>query len=254
MNEALRLALIASAVAIGITSVMDATGYTMFSALALIPITGLFWFLQKNSRAEVGLTWGTGQGYAFAILYPVLAIGLIAGIAFVTGAIDTSEAEWDKALINIAASTAIGPLMVMLTEEGFFRGWLWASFKRGGLSDTKVLIWTTVIFVVWHWSAIFLDTGFDLPLAEIPIYAVNATLLGMNWGLLRQLTGSVVVASVCHAIWNGLAYTLFGFGEKVGELGVQATHFFGPEVGLLGFVVNVAAFAVLLVWRRKLRT
>jgi hypothetical protein len=31
-------------------------------------------------------------------------------------------------------------------------------------------------------------------------------------------------------------YPLFGFGEKAGALGIEQTHIYGPEVGLLGLV------------------
>ena len=84
-----------------------------------------------------------------------------------------------------------------------------------------------------------METGFDLPAKEIPIYLLNATLIGLNWGLLRLASGSIIVASVSHGVWNGLAYALFGFGEKTGALGIQDTWLFGPEVGLLGIALNL---------------
>jgi membrane protease YdiL (CAAX protease family) len=92
-----------------------------------------------------------------------------------------------------------------------------------------------------------------VPAAEIPVYLVNATLLGLIWGMLRLLSGSIVVASVSHAFWNGIDYPLFGFGENVGALGIQQTHIFGPEVGVLGIVLNslFAAFLYGLVKRRR---
>ena len=37
------------------------------------------------------------------------------------------------------------------------------------------------------------------------------------------ITSWLIVASVAHGVWNGLAYVLFGFGTKVGALGVEAT-------------------------------
>ena len=49
-----------------------------------------------------------------------------------------------------------------------------------------------------------------------------------------------MVASVSHGVWNGMAYALFGFGERVGALGIQDTWLFGPEVGLLGIALNLA--------------
>ena len=66
--------------------------------------------------------------------------------------------------------------------------------------------------------------------------------------------GSVVVPAVCHAVWNGLDYPLFAFGEKVGALGIEQTHIYGPEVGIIGVAINAAAAALLygrLIWNRK---
>lgn len=234
-------------VAIVITTTMDATGYSMFSALPLFPLAAGFWYLQKFSRVEIGLTLGGGRDYLWAIAYPLIVLGLVAAIAWGFGAVDTTDANWKNALINIGASSSIGILMVLITEEGFFRGWLWASLKRAGQSDLQVLIWTSLAFTTWHISAISLDTGFDIPASEIPVYLVNATLLGLIWGALRMVSGSVVVAAACHAVWNGGAYALYGFGEKTGALGIQETQIYGPEVGILGIALN-AGF-VLILWR-----
>ena len=89
---------------------------------------------------------------------------------------DTSEADWNKTLANIGLMSSTGILMGLITEEGFFRGWLWASLKRSGQSDAQVLVWSTLAFTAWHISAITLDTGFDIPANEVPIYLINATL------------------------------------------------------------------------------
>ncbi len=66
-----------------------------------------------------------------------------------------------------------------------------------------------------------------------------------------MVTGSVIVPSVCHAVWNGIDYPLFGFGEKVGALGVEQTQVYGPEVGLLGLVLNFIFAAALWFWVSK---
>ena len=237
-------------VALAVTTAMDATGYAMFSALPLAPIAGIFWALQKFSREEIGLVWGNRRSYAIALTYPVVVLGLITVIAYVFGAVDSSDADWEKVFLNIAAGSSIGVLGVLITEEGFFRGWLWAALKRAGQSDTQVLMWTSVSFTVWHISAVSLDTGFDIPAGEIPVYLVNATLIGGVFGFLRMISGSVVVPSVCHAVWNALDYPLYGFGEKVGALGIEATHLFGPEVGVLGIAINSIFAASLWFWWR----
>jgi len=248
MNHNILPAIGGLAIAIAITTTMDATGYTMFSALPLFPLAGLFWYLQKFSRAEIGLIWGRAKYYGLALAYPLLVLGGMAGIAYLMGAVDTSEANWKNALLNMGATSTIGILVLILTEEGFFRGWLWASLKQAGQTDIQVLLWSSLAFTAWHVSAISLDTGFDLPADEIPIYLVNATLIGGIFGLIRMISGSVVAASLCHAVWNGIDYPLFGFGEKTGALGIQQTHIYGPEVGILGIGLNLLFFAYL--WRK----
>lgn len=236
------------AVAIVVTTTMDATGYSMFSALPLFPLAGLFWYLQGFSRTEIGLVWGRARNYRLALAYPVLVLGATAAIAYAFGAVDASTTDWHKALMNIGLMCSTGTLVLLLTEEGFFRGWLWAALKRAGVGDSKVLIGSTLAFTAWHISAISLDTGFDIPADEIPSYLINATLIGAIFGAFRLISGSVVVPSLCHAVWNGIDYPVFGFGEKPGALGIQETHIYGPEVGLLGIGLNLAFCAWL--WRR----
>ena len=248
MNKALMPAILGVVVAIAITTAMDATGYSQFSALPLFPLAGLFWLLQKFSRQEVGLVWGNAQSYGVAVAYPIVVLGLIAAIAWARGAVDTSEADWDKVFINMALGSTVGIIMGLITEEGFFRGWLWAALKRAGQTDIQVLVWTTLAFTLWHVSAISLETGFDVPADEIPIYLVNATLIGAVFGMLRMVSGSIVVASVCHSVWNGIDYPLFGFGERVGALGIQQTHLYGPEVGVLGLALNLIFAAMVWLW------
>lgn len=248
-----RPALFGFLAALAITTTMDATGYSAFSALPLFPLTGLFWFLQKFSRKEMGLSWGNPQGYLLALAYPAIVFGLIGIGAAMTGAVDTSQADWNKTFLNIFLMSSTGVLATLLTEEGFFRGWLWAALKRAGQSDSRVLIWTSLAFTLWHVSAITLETGFDIPAKEVPIYLVNATLIGLIWGMLRMATGSVVVPALCHAVWNGFDYPLFGFGEKYGALGIEQTHIYGPEVGLLGLVLNLLFATTLWFWVSKRR-
>ncbi|MFQ5548972.1 MAG: CPBP family intramembrane glutamic endopeptidase [Woeseia sp.] len=231
--------------AIAITTTMDATGLFVFSALPLFPLTALLWYLQKFSRPETGLTRGTPRGYGWAVAYPVIVLGAVGVIALAAGVVDTSEADWNKTIINIGLMSTLGVAMALITEEGFFRGWLWAALKRAGQSKVAILLWTSMAFTAWHISAVALDTGFDAPAAEIPIYLINATLLGLIWGMLRMMSGSIVVPSVSHAVWNGIDYPLFGFGEKIGALGIQQTHIYGPEVGIVGVGLNLLFAAAL---------
>jgi uncharacterized protein len=163
------------------------------------------------------------------------------------GAVDLSNTNWQKVLLNVLIVTISTTLVAVVTEEGFFRDWLWASLRRRGMSESRVLIFTSIAFAAWHISAVTLDTDFRSTPPQIPIYLLNAALIGIVWGILRWMSGSIIVASVSHGLWNGIAYVFFGFGTKTGALGIRNTAIFGPEIGILGLFSN-ALFALLL-WR-----
>lgn len=238
--KSVRLPLLAAVAAIAITTAMDFSGFLVFSALPLIGLIAIFWLIQRQSKAEIGLTLGTLKDYGLALSYPAVVLGLAALAAFVSGAFSLEEADWRKVGLNILLGSTVGVLMLMLTEEGFFRGWLWGAFRRAKLSHKKTLVVTSLLFTAWHVSAVTSGTDYGLPWDQVPVYLANAALMGLIWGLMRLVSGSVVVASVSHAVWNACAYGLFGFGTKAGALGIADTALFGPEVGYLGLLFNGA--------------
>lgn len=239
--------------AIAITTAMDASGLAAFSSLPLLPLLAGFWYLERLSRRELGFARARPGHYLLALTYPLLVLGGAGLIAAAAGAVDVSQTDWSKAQRNLALISVSTFLVAIVTEEGFFRGWLWASLQRAGLRQGRVLVWSSIWFSLWHLSAVSLDTGFDLPAAQIPVYMLNAAVIGAVWGLLRWISGSVIVASLSHGLWNGLAYVMFGYGTKVGALGIVATAAYGPEVGIVGLVLNVVFAAALWRWWKATR-
>jgi membrane protease YdiL (CAAX protease family) len=248
-----KLALLGAGLAIGVTAAMDATGLVVFSALPLCPLALAFWLVERQSRREIGLAWGSGRDYAVALAYPLLVMGALVAIAAAAGEIGWNAIDARRTLSRIALIAGSTVVVALLTEEGFFRGWLWGSVARAGGGERRALLWTTIAFALWHVSAVTFpsDLGFHLPAARIPLYLANVLCLGAVWGLLRARSGSILVAAVSHGLWNGLAYELFGFGTKKGALGIEATALYGPEVGILGLVANGLFVAAL--WRRTFR-
>jgi membrane protease YdiL (CAAX protease family) len=258
MPTSWRWSIIGVIAAIAITSTMDATGASVFSSIPLFPLFVLLWWLQRFSAKEIGFAWGGPRSlrwYWLAVLFPIVLVGAIASIAALSGALNAAAAPhhkhslWFVLLVNIAGTIPIA----LLTEEGFFRGWLWASLKRTGQGTAATLILTSFAFALWHWSSVVLPTGFNPPPAQVPIFMLNAAVLGAIWGMLRLLSGSLVVSSVSHSVWNSLVYTLFGYGTHLGWLGISDTAIYGPEIGILGLLLNatVAVGLVLLCLRRR---
>lgn len=249
MSRAWRAPTLGVVAAITVTSALDANGLGDFGSLALAPLLLVAALWRRFSRRELGFTLARGADYVLAIGFPFLVIGVACAAAVLAGAANLDAFDPVAALREFAILALATTLVALVTEEGFFRGWLWAALERAGASERGRIALTTGAFVAWHIPVITFDTGFDLPARQIPVYLANATLIGVAWGLMRALSGSVIVTSVSHGIWNGLAYTLFAFGEKTGALGVENTALFGPEVGVLGILWNSLAL-VALIWRR----
>lgn len=253
MNRSWIWPIIGVLAAIAVTSTLDATGRSAFSALPLFPLLVLLWYLQRFSAKELGFSWGTspaGRSYALAILYPIVVMGALVAVAALSGALNSAAAPPHKhsVWLNLLLVGGTTIPVALLTEEGFFRGWLWASLKRTGRGTIAIVIFTSVAFALWHWSAAILPTGFNPPRSQVPVLMLNAVAVGAIWGMLRLLSGSVVVSSVSHGVWNGLAYVLFGFGAHSGALGISNTAIYGPEVGVLGLLLNLIAAVCLGAW------
>lgn len=236
---------IGSLLAIAATTTMDALGLSGFNAFPLIPLFLLFWYLQRLSRTEIGLTWARRRDYGLAVFYPALVLALVGVIAWLSGAVTFVAIDWAKTLSSLVASILLTIILAIVTEEGLFRGWLWASLKRAGVTERGLLVWTSLAFAAWHISTALLPTDFRPPIAQVPIYILNAGVIGLIWAVMRQRSGSIVVTSVSHGVWNGLVYTLFGYGTTLGALGIRNSAVFGPEVGVVGLALNVAFVAVL---------
>ena len=234
-------AVIGVALAIAITAAMDAHGLTAFSALPLLPLALIFWALQRLSRIRVGLTAGRLRDYVIALLYPAVVLMVCALIAYAAGATHSSPLN----LSHVAIAAVLGILIALLTEEGFFRGWLWASLESARVKPLHILIATSAVFALWHISYATMAQGYILPPAQVVIFIINAAVIGAIWGMMRMLSGSIVVTAVSHSVWNALAYALFGEGPKTGHLGITQTATFGAEVGVVGFLLN-CLFAIAL--------
>ena len=70
MTSRLRWPVLGVIAAVAVTSSMDATGLTAFSALPLAVLLAAFCYLQGISRKQAGLMWGQGRTYFLACCFP----------------------------------------------------------------------------------------------------------------------------------------------------------------------------------------
>ncbi len=202
------------------------------------------WVAQRLTRREVGIAVGDRTSYFIALAYPVGIIGCVALGAWSAQLIDLKDLSATTVFRRLSLNFLVTFVLALITEEGFFRGALWGSCMRAGFSPAKTLIWTSVAFGLWHLAVPIIEPDFAQPLSKVPQYVIGSTVFGVAMGLLRLRSGSIIVPSVCHALWNALAYTFFGAGEKVGQLGIADPSIWDPERGYAGLAlaVLVAAF------------
>jgi membrane protease YdiL (CAAX protease family) len=222
-------------------------------ALLLLPLLVLFWYLERFSRREMGFVPGSLRDYGLGLLHPLLVLSLLALVAWWSGATTIQTPDWSKVALNLAVTALTTTLATIVTEDGFFRGWLWASLRRAGLTEQRVVLVTGIAFGVWHLPYALWGTGYAPFSAEVPLLIINASVIGIAWGLLRLNSGSVVVPAVTHGIWNGAVYELFNNGAEIGTLGIQNTSVFGPESGVLALVLNLGYAIGLWLWYRRCR-
>lgn len=248
MKTSFIAAIFSTVLAIGITGLMVASGLSgLNTVLPLFALLMVFWSLYRFPRRAVGFTLGKVKGYYLAVLFPIVIIGTLSVLAFANGSVDLSKTQWPKVIQELAIMAAFTFIVAIVTEEGFFRGWLWAALRDAGLSKTKIIIFTSIAFALWHAPEVTFGSEFALPKAQIPVLLINAAVIGAIWALLRDLSGSVIVSSLSHGVWNAGAYVLFGDGLQPGALGIKNTAIIGPEHGLLGLGLNL--LVLIFLWQ-----
>jgi membrane protease YdiL (CAAX protease family) len=227
------------------------TGMMLLYSLAVLALLIVFWGLTRLSRRQMGIQLGDPTSYGMGLLYPVGVMGVIVAIAAKLVGLHLEGlivSELARDLVFVFGATVLAAL---LTEDGYFRGWLWGALDRESFKAEVILVWTSIVFCLWHVPVALFEPGFRLPLSVVPVYLTNVLLLGLNWGVMRLVSGSVIVPSVSHALWNALAYVFFGYGTTMGKLGIESYSTFDPERGWVGIVLNILAFGLLWRWWKR---
>ncbi len=222
-------------------------------ALFLLPLLMIFWYFERFSGTEMGFVLDRPRHYGLGLLHPALVLSLLALFGWSTGATNIQNADWSRVARDFTVAALTTMLATIMTEDGFFRGWLWASLHRAGLTEPHVAVVTGIAFGVWHLPYGLLGAGYD-PFSELPLYIINASVIGIAWGILRLMSGSLVVVAVIHGIWNAIVYEFFNNGAEIGVLGIQDISIFGPEAGVLALVLNLGYTVGLWLWYRRAKS
>jgi membrane protease YdiL (CAAX protease family) len=210
-----------------------------------------------DRRRFVALGFGTDRGTSLD-LFLGLALGgvqmlAITGIEWAGGWLSVQFLGGEallRALVDALLAFALF-VLVALGEELMFRGYLQVNLQEG-TTPLLALLLTSLLFGVFH----ALNPNFSwLALA-------NIVLAGLVLGYGRLVMGSLWLPMAYHFSWNLSQGVVFGLpvsGVRYGGL-IKAVDqgtarwltgaSFGPEGGLIGTAVLLAAFPVLWLWGR----
>lgn len=251
MRRAPAIAFVVVALLIAVASPMleALTGQgVLYNAVLLVAFAGL-WAAFRLDKREMAWGWGGLRMHAGSFVYPLGVMALLAAAAWAAGDVHLAG-DPKKIVLNLVLVFLATWVVGLITEEGVYRGALWGMGMRAGWSDGAILVATSLAFAAWHVGVPLVEAEFRLPAWQLPIWLGNVVLLGLAWGLLRRISGSLLVPATAHASWNALAYVFFGYGEKATALHVERSWLFDPERGILGLAVNALVVYNLLRTRR----
>jgi hypothetical protein len=97
---------------------------------------------------------------------------------------------------------AIGTALVGFSEEITYRGLALVGF-RGGYSEVKVWLFTSILFGLLHGVNVVLGQGAGPTIRQV----IFAFALGRRFYLIRRITGTIIIPMVIHAIWDFDSFT-----------------------------------------------
>jgi len=140
---------------------------------------------------------------------------------------------------------AIGTLGVGFSEEITYRGLALVGF-RGGYSEVKVWLFTSLLFGLLHGVNLILGQGAVLTVRQV----IFAFVLGSIFYAIRRISGTIVVVMVLHALWDFGSFSHVA-GKATGATAVQ-TDITTAGAGLLQSLLVLVAVVLVIVGAKKI--
>jgi membrane protease YdiL (CAAX protease family) len=140
---------------------------------------------------------------------------------------------------------AIGTALVGFSEEIAYRGLAVVGF-RGGYSEVKVWLFTSILFGLLHGVNVILGQGAVLTVRQV----VFAFVLGSVFYAIRRISGTIVVVMVLHALWDFGSFTHVA-GKATGAAAVQ-TNIATAGAGLLQSLLVFIAIILVIIGAKKI--
>ena len=140
---------------------------------------------------------------------------------------------------------ALGTALVGFSEEITYRGLALVGF-RGGYSEVKVWLFTSLLFGLLHGVNVVLGQGAVLTVRQV----IFAFVLGSVFYAIRRISGTILIVMVIHALWDFGTFTHVA-GKATGATAVQ-TDIATAGAGLLQSLLVLIAIILVIVGAKKI--
>jgi membrane protease YdiL (CAAX protease family) len=131
---------------------------------------------------------------------------------------------------------ALGTTMVGFSEEITYRGLAVVGF-RGGYSEVKVWLFSSIMFGLLHGVNVILGQGAGPTVRQV----IFAFVLGSVFYSIRRITGTIVIPMVIHALWD------FGsFSHVAGKAAAGAAEKVDLTAAGMSMVQNLLVLVALI--------
>ncbi len=209
-------------------------------------------FITREGWNGIGLRWGKFSDYRTAWVILLMLYVFVFGITWVAGfRPDFSLASFTGqfgmpaparpgfvVMVILLATCLVTPIINSIPAFGEELGWRgYLLPKLLPLGERKALTIHGVIWGLWHVPLVLLAGfgSYSNPWLGSVLFVLMATSLGIYIGRLRLQTGSTLLASFAHGMFNAQAYGLWPI--------VFAS--FNHLIGGMGGVIGVVVLAVL---------
>lgn len=223
------------------------------SAAGGIIATWLLWrFLFKRKLADMGFA-GKWKDLIFGLLLGVFSVTVIAGILIGTGQAQFAEPLGKPDFSWFALSFLIVFILVGISEEMFFRGYVMCLMEERGNSREMIYFISAIVFSFAH----IMNPNVNA------IGILNIMLVGILLAYMFERTQSLMLPIGYHIAWNYAQGNIFGFPvsgtephgiyrvETSGGNAILTGGAFGLEGGLAATCIILASLFVVRVFVRK---
>ena len=126
-------------------------------------------------------------------------IGCVALGAWAAQLIDLKDYSSSTVFRRLTLNFLVTFVLALVTEEGFFEARYGEAASGRDFLRQKPSSGPVLLSALWHLAVPIIDPDFAQYLSKVPQYVIGSTVFGVAMGLPRLRSGSIIVASLCHA-------------------------------------------------------